>query len=427
METGSAGGQMSAHTAERKKLAKRLKGFCVAIGDELKNLDPALISRITEMRRRLDKSLVVSITGLSGSEHYAIADFLLGTSLFDSCPEGREGAIIKVRHGEIPRTIVRSGDATRQVKGAQVSLAYDEEMPDEVIIELPIAILSQIGFDVFPAYDSGVDRSKYLADLASDSDIVMWSTSAANPWQASERRLWFTVPEELKRYSILAISGAGQLDASQAEQTATKAHDIVGDEFNYLALIDVPGARAAVPEGKVKDGEKFAASGGRGLLANLLALLKLQQETLIVDAGDLRAELDRIPLGNAQAPAPLPIEPMPALLPSDPIRASICKGIDRCKDTLADGDSGFERFFEEVDAVLHGLGGNVRKGVLGTKCGVEMTRTLMEAHEFIELLKFERSQKSMMDGALALRQVCTEFLSHYERQSEDALPASLAG
>ena len=413
---------MSSLDAEKKKLLKRLKGFCAAMGDDLGTLDPALRARIDESILELSRPKKVAIAGLADARHHDLASFFVGVDLVSPDSMIEECPIIHIRHGAAEKTHAFIGEKTHELPGCQIDKVIATGKATKVDLELTTPITAEMNFSIMPVYDVQENRTNYLFELLNDVDVLIWCSNASEPWQSRERRLWFTIPDELKTRSILALTEADLVTGDAAQAAFDKKCALLAEEFNSMSAISVDTAREAAPNGNLVDPEKFAESGGPEMLRGLLALLAAGSQDALDRARAVRLELDEIPLGGMTA---APVDPVPAPMvkisnskkttpdtPSAPISIEtfLTENVATCiaaAEQSADGDYG--DLFEQMDALLAGLIDHAA-GELDNASDPESIRSqLKEARDLVGLLRYEKDEKAAHDAAAVVRQVSIDL------------------
>lgn len=416
---------------EKQKILKRLRAFCKMLGDGSITIDAALHSRIETTIQQLSTPTKVVLAGLSGARQYQLSEFFLGTALFDDSTQAKAYPPVRVRHGLQERTHSFYGNEQKAFDGIDLSLAMTGKCPDSIDLEMPNPIVSEIGFSILPAYDSGEDRSGYLITLLNDTEVIIWCSDAVTPWQPAERRLWFTVPDSLKQRSILALTGAEKLREPEAQNHFEEKCALVSDEFRYLSTISVDLAKAAAPGGAIVDAQSFASSGGQALLKQLMAMVQASQADVLASARQLRSELDKIPLGSVQ---PVPEQPAVAAAPSPKsvaselsaptpaarLRTFIQGGIKTCQTSLtASNGTDFTTLFEDVNDLIAGLIALSKDGVKLAQDHDLVIAQLREASELVGLLSYENTDRAALEAVEIAAQVTADCWHRIQANDAD--------
>lgn len=404
---------MTKHIAERKKLLKRFTGFRRIIGDEISTLDPALIARLDRTVEALQAPVRVVIAGLADARHHALASSLCGTPLVTgenavmACPS------LLIRAGTEARTVTEVAGQERVFRGCVLDKLIEMDTQHPVTLVLPDLTLPHVELSVLPVYDSQDDRSRYLFDMIERSDALVWCSDAAQPWQPRERRLWFTVPDDLKSLSILAMSESeAQADTDDARTARDDKIEITKDEFAHTVTVSYDA------QGKAQD-----------VTALIAALAALVDEPILAEARALRTELDAIPIGGAVAatagPAPAlpparqaapspdavtatapPAAPSPADMRLLLIRhASAC--MEAVENTTA-ADRG--DVFDAMSALLTGAATALKGDVTLSRDHGPIAAQLDEANDLVNLLGYEGTALAVQEAADLVCQIATDIL-----------------
>ena len=407
---------------EKSKLLKRLKGFCGMMGDNLSSLDRDLVERLESTIERLEKSAKVVIAGISGSDHRRLAEFLVGADLFDADDETNYPTI-QIRHGAKPRTHAIIKQERTTLDGVNISALLSGTKTEAIGIELPNSVAERTEFAILPDYDDEHDRVRYLVDLIENTDAIIWCSDAATPWQPSERRVWFTIPDELKSRSILAMTGADKVSGAEAQKANKEKRDVIVDEFSAISPINLDTAKQATRDGVIVDQAGFIESGAQEILTRVLALIEAEQGTVIAEARALRAEIDEIPIGDVAAMPPMPTVELPKDIDQSPraaIQRILLGGLTKCQAAVEeDGANDFTAVFEAMNALLtDSLKGTQENLKDDPECEL-IAAQIAEASELVGLLSYENNKTAAQEAADILRQIVTEMWRRVESSEED--------
>lgn len=416
---------------EKQKLLKRLNAFCGMLGDDLKNLDAELLARVEDTKQRLGQSAKVAIGGLQDSNHRAIAEFLLGESLFRNAEEKDKCPLIEIRYGKEAKTHAIFGETRKTYPGLALSVALGGKTPDAIGIEVPNPLAADIKFVVLPSYDGDDNKAGYLVNLLDDTESIIWVSDANTPWQPKERRLWFTIPDTLKEHSVLALAGAENVTTDEAREALNEKRAFVAEDFCHHTPIFVDAAMAAFPKGKVADPTQFASSGGEALFKQITALVEANQAGLLDDARALRVELDKIPLGGSD---PVPLAPLPAATPAasgkastpaDELKTLLLGKANLCKAAVGDCTStDYAPVFEPMTELLGGIQNAMRDDLTLSRDQALMVTQVDEACELVGLLSYENNEKAAQEAADTVRQIVSDVWARLPNDAADNAPNS---
>jgi len=405
---------------EKQKLRKRLKSFCGMMGETLNTLDADLLKRLDETIDQLGKTTKIAIAGLSGSQHRGVGEFFVGEQLFASAEAANSCPAIEIRYGKTAQTEAIFGDTIKSYPGVSLSVALAGKKPDAIRLQLPHPIFAEIDFTILPAYDGDDNRAGYLVKLLNDTGVIIWCSDATKPWVPQERRLWFTVPDTLKERSILALTGVERLTTDAANDALAEKLEFISGEFNTSAKLFVDEANTAVHDGKVKDPERFASSGGHDILNLVLKLVQMGQSEILTQARALRAEIDTIPIGDMSA---APAEPLAALATSEPSapvaettetpheRAvrTLVESTKQCKAKQAESAEGdYSALFEQITAFLGDLSAQMGGDLALERDQELMESQIAEASELVGLLTYENNEKAAFEAADIFKQIVND-------------------
>lgn len=400
---------MTKHIAERKKLLKRFKGFRTILGDDVANVDPALMARLDTTVESLERPVRVVLAGLSDARHHALASRLSGTPLASDDEAAMACPALLIRAGAEPRTATSVAGRDRVFKGCVLDKLIGMETQETVILDLPDVMLPHVELSVLPVYDTQDDRSRYLFDMVEQSDAIIWCSDAASPWQPRERRLWFTVPDDLKSLSVLALTGSEAL----AEDAGTKAAydekcEITDGEFAHTVSVRY-------------DSDGFA-SDVSALIETLAAML---DEPVLVEARSLRSEIDKIPIGAAvPAPGPAPVLAAPTpegTADAEPdLRSLIARNASACIDAVA-GSTPDNRgaLFDAMTTLLSRTGDALKGGVSLSRDHDALAAQVSEANDLVNLLSYEGTALAVQEAADLVCQIAADVLDRLPLAAED--------
>ncbi len=397
---------MTTTKSERGKLLKRIRGFCSIMGDDLQGLDSELLTRIDETIRSLETPVHVVLAGLADSQHHALASTLVGAPLIETKGTIAKCPLLRVRMGSEPRTSTIVGDRSRTFRGCVIDKLVSVGATNPIEVELPTLPLSQLHLSILPTYEAQEDRAAYLLDLIGDSEIVVWCSNASTVWHPNERRLWFTVPDDLKARSILTLTHAQNLaDDDSARTTCDEKREIVADDFAHIVTSE-------------------AADDISDLLDTLLKVMEGAETALLDNARTLRDELSAIPLGSIHA-TPIPI-PAPTPAPStqeadassDPaasLRTTLARDARACiaaTESMTNSDSA--AVFEAMATLLSGLSKTLKGGLTLHRDHEALMAEISEADDLIGLLSYEGGALAVQEAADLLRQIAVDVLDRLD-------------
>ena len=399
---------MMKHISERKKLLKRFKGFLTILGDDIDTLDPALLARLDITVAALKRPVRVVLAGLADARHHDLASRLCGTPLAPGSDTAMACPSLVIRAGNEPRTATSVAGRDRVFKGCVLDKLIDMGTQEQVTLDLPDLMMPHVELSVLPVYDTQDDRSRYLFDLVEQSDAIIWCSDAASPWQPKERRLWFTVPDDLKSLSILALTET----EGQAEDAATKAArdekiEFTEGEFAHTVSVQY-------------DDDGFA----KDVSALIGALAALVDEPVLIDARALRSELDKIPIGTAApvaGPAPA-LTPMPQETtdPAPDLRTLISRNASACIEAV-DGSTSADRgaLFDAMNTLLSQVSDALKGTESLSRDHEAMALQVGEANDLVSLLSYEGTALAVQEAADLVCQIATEILDRLPMASAD--------
>jgi hypothetical protein len=421
---------MMREQSEKTAILDRLYAISDTFGDDTAVLTEEYRTRLSAVTSRLAAPARVVIAGQRDSEHGMLAEFILGSALFDMPTDADIYPPIRVRYGNEPRTFALCGSSRHGFVGCRVDAAATTDNVAMIDLELPNGILSRLGFLVFASCDGDEQKIQQLFQIFKMSDIVVWCSNASTPWSGNEARLWDNVSDRLKDRSVLALTGADLVATDQDRVIFDRKCDAAAADFQSMVSISVPAARAAAPNGAVVDGASFSASGGQNLLKEILGMAKDHEVDLMAEARTLLAELSSLQEEDAKrkkiAKSQAVESDLMSLLSEDDneeafeflldppnhadVRAALEKNVVACKAALDQAtENGYAPLFEAMVELLDTLRGHLRAGLKLTAEHHQVATQLDEAEELVGLLSYECDEKSAAEAADIVRQVSTDL------------------
>ena len=388
---------MTSRIADRKKLLKRLKGFRALVGDGVDALDPALISRIDTTVAALEGPIRITLAGAAGSDHYAVASLLAGTPLAvdgDACPT------LVLSAGAKARTVTVIEGRERVFNGCILDKLLPLRPPGPIRLHLPNVALPHVELTVLPVYDGQEDRTRYLLDMVDGTDAIIWCSDAASRWSPNERRLWFTVPDDLKTRAILALTGAKRLeDDAGAREAHEEKLEFVAEDFTQILPV--------------------TGSTQESTAALVAAICTLTDGSVLDEARALRTEISTIPIGTDQV-VPLPEQTPVRRRQAEPaeLRATVAAAARDCVTAAEADDDGQVPVFEAMTALLDALRTHLTDGLTLDRDHDALCAQLVEASDLVVLLGYEETPEAAQEAATLVHQITFDIL--------DRLPDAVA-
>ena len=415
---------MKSGKTEQQKLLKRIKGFCAALGDELGNLDADLRQKIETSIAELEVPVRIAVAGLQDANHHAVCEVLTGAALLPKDSAAQTLPLLHIHHGDTPKTGATVAGKQRAFKGCVVDKVLSVNEGRRVDLTYPMAYFPNAVFSVLPAYDSEEDKNQFLFDLLDETDIIIWCSNAGTPWQPHERRLWFTVPDDIKTRSILAFTGLENVPEEVSKRYDLEAtREIVADEFYSVMSVATDHGDGPRPI----SAERLKASGGEALISILHKLMIVSRRDALSAARALRTELDSIPLGSAAAPPPVDLAPDAAA--SEASSVDDARGklqsllVDHARTCIefAEGCSNDElsALFDAMNAMMADMTALLAKGLRLGRDHELMTAQCREAADLVTLLGYEGDRMAAQEAADLVKQIALDVWSRIDAQGID--------
>lgn len=142
----------------------------------------------------------------------------------------------------------------------------------EVMVDVPFLKQFEI-FDTPGTADPTRDIDQILT-VADQADFIIWCTNATQAWRESERRMWKSLPFELKKRSLLLVT---HVDLPSIKPSIDRLMKRLNKEAAPLFRNVIPmelllSVSARDAQGKITDQTAWDASGGAECLASMEAV-----------------------------------------------------------------------------------------------------------------------------------------------------------
>ena len=175
----------------------------------------------------------------------------------------------------------------------------------EVMVDVPFLKEFEI-FDTPGTSDPSRDIDQLLT-IADQVDFIIWCTNATQAWRESERRMWESLPFELKKRSLLLVTHVDLPSVkSSVGRLMKRMQKEAGPLFNNIIPMELLAASfVRNKNGKVTDQAVWKDSGGAECLASMKAIATEVRADVIKSAEyDLKNKIMPVVAKLKTGPAP---------------------------------------------------------------------------------------------------------------------------
>ncbi|WP_424941534.1 dynamin family protein [Aliiroseovarius sp. S253] len=165
--------------------------------------------------------------------------------------------------------------------------------------------------DILEAVDlidtPGISDPKISADVwqraVGQANGVLWCTHSTQAWRETERATWASLPERLRKNSLLLVTRSDALSETDQAKVLRRINRETGDMFRRTIMISARDAILA--RDNEEHAELWAGSGGGKLVNNFLTITSDIMETRATllaryqkDGADIETDSDALQLGG---------------------------------------------------------------------------------------------------------------------------------
>ena len=200
------------------------------------------------VQHRLTRPPRIAIVGEANTGKTSIANMLLGRELLITDIVNNTRAPILIRHADTTRLFAVDADGTR------TSLSHDsvgvlrQDRFTSLELGLPLAALKAFEIIDTPGVTELAEDTDRMSFVCRQADMAIWCTLATQAWRASERELWSLVCERTRSSSLLAVTHADALTATEQTRVGERLQREAGalfSDFGMVTPVDVLAEGAA--------------------------------------------------------------------------------------------------------------------------------------------------------------------------------------
>lgn len=216
---------------------------------------------------RLSRPPRIVLLGEFNSGKSTLANVLLGAGVLPTSIHANTRVPILIRWADEPVLEVECVDGVRKPISVEAVQDVTRGSAKLLHLGLPLAQLKTFELIDTPGFADGMTRVHELClQACRRSHIAVWCTTAAQAWKATEVATWNSVPQRLRRNSLLVVSHKDVLNAERDEERlkARLAMEVQA-HFQRIVLLSSLEAEQANPGGGRSNVDVWRRSGGAGL------------------------------------------------------------------------------------------------------------------------------------------------------------------
>jgi hypothetical protein len=262
---------------EREAFLKTIEEKIASEGDR-DQTKARIVRYLHAAKAALYKPLTIGIVGEINTGKTELANLILGIQVLPSSVINNTLSPTVIRYGEFPCLQHHALPVQSERRDASELHRLVQMRSHCVECFLPLPLLKHVEVIDFPAFENADFGADHRFSLLGRTDILIWCTSSARAWTASEKAAWTVLLERSKRSCLFALTHADKLTADAlAEVLARLRGEVSGCEIEPLPIAITLAIESRNPRGQIVNGELWAKSGGERFIGALVDALKAKE------------------------------------------------------------------------------------------------------------------------------------------------------
>lgn len=235
---------------------------------------------VGRLGRRLARPPRIVLLGEFNAGKTTLANALIGAEVLPTSFHANTRIPIHVRYSARPSITIELADRHRVPLSETTVGLLREGQASTLHVGLAVERLRQFELIDTPGLASGMTLPGDLTLQACRSaHMAIWCTAATQAWKASEAKVWSTLPERLRRNSLLVATLADTLNTERDRgRVEARLRTEVEPLFSGLVLVAAAEIDALRRDPDAPDhADRWIASGGAALDAGIERLIAREQ------------------------------------------------------------------------------------------------------------------------------------------------------
>jgi len=225
-----------------------------------------------ELHSKLSEPLKVALGGEFSSGKSTLTEMLLGEHVVETQAAASAAPTVIFKYSTEPGNFICVGDTKKSFSNFEE--LSEVELRDAKCIEIQLDLPVLKYFEIYdtPGTSDPTRDADQLVEIADQVDKIIWCTNATQAWRESERRMWESLPEEIKHQSTLVITHVDLPNVKASlDRLLKRLTNEAGNLFYKHIPMDIPSAiEARSPTGEILNAEEWQSSGGADCLEAII-------------------------------------------------------------------------------------------------------------------------------------------------------------